>query len=777
MEPVVVVAAMYIIRNSSLIRRVQCGGVTSFAQRFGAAGGRGFAVKIILPTVAAVLTMAAMIAGLILLSARQADSLAMQHQQQLVATVLEQNIRRTAHDQEASTIWDEAVRQFHKPVLDLNWVDAYLGVWMHTYYEHDEVFIVDPSGRPVYGMRGGRRVAPTSYDRDLRSVATPLIEQLREKLRHRSPGIVSASVRSPGAIDFGVVGSHPAIVSVKPIFPDTGKVKQFPGTEFLHISVRYLDGTFTKELAGQYQLDSAVFSRFPAADRRSDVPLESAAGSRLGYITWVPFQPGALIVKHIAPSLAVALLVMMGVVAALLRHVRQNTLALEASEAQAQHLASHDPLTGLPNRAMFEDRLAGELARVRETSGSLALLYLDLDGFKAVNDTLGHPAGDELIREVGRRLATTVRSTDLVARVGGDEFAVIQCDIATPAAAEILCMRIIEAIDVPFEIAGSQARVGISLGLALGPADAGERSELTRKADIALYEAKVAGKGRYVFFAEGMDASIRHRTAIESSLRVALDAGDQLEVYYQPLYSARTGEVTGAEALVRWHHPQHGMISPALFVPIAEQTGLIERLGEWVLDQACRAAVRWPVSTISVNVSAVQLRNADFADRVLAMLEASGLDPSRLELEITETSFIENAANCQPNLVALRLHGIKFALDDFGTGYSSFTHLQKFAVDRIKIDRSFVDGIGAGGQGSPLIQAIVDLAKASGLKITAEGVETAQQSAFLREAGCNSLQGYLLARPMPASAVDAIFGVQRNFARAFCPLNADPNNT
>jgi EAL domain-containing protein (putative c-di-GMP-specific phosphodiesterase class I) len=256
-----------------------------------------------------------------------------------------------------------------------------------------------------------------------------------------------------------------------------------------------------------------------------------------------------------------------------------------------------------------------------------------------------------------------------------------------------------------------------------------------------------------------MDASIRRRGEIETSLRAALEAGNQLEVYYQPLYSARTGAVTGAEALVRWHHPQHGMLFPAMFVPIAEETGLIEQLGEWVLGQACRAAVRWPLRTIAVNVSAVQLRNANFADRVIAVLEATGLDPGRLELEITETSFIENAANCQPNLLALRLRGIKVALDDFGTGYSSFTHLQNFTVDRLKIDRSFVDSIGSGEAGSAIIQAIVDLAKASGLQITAEGVETLEQGAFLSQVGCNSLQGYLLARPMPASALDALFGL------------------
>jgi diguanylate cyclase (GGDEF)-like protein len=735
--------------------------------------GRRFAFQFGAPAVAAVALMAVMIAVLILFSARQADELATERQKQVVATVLKQNIDRTAHDQESTTVWEDAVRQVEAPVPDAAWLDANLGVWLHTYYGHDEVFIVSPQGRAIYGMRQGRRVAPVLYDRDLRSIAAPLVAQLRRKLRSPSPGDVSASVLTPGAIDLGVVGAHPAIVSVKPIVSDSAGRKRSTGAEFLHISVRYLDGQFTQDLAVQYQLDGATFSTKPlAADVRSAVEIKSSTGRVLGYLTWLPFRPGSIMMRRISPLMLVAVLLMMAVVAILLRHVRRSTLALEASEAQAQHLAFHDVLTGLPNRAMFEDWLAHELARVRDSSGSLALLYLDLDGFKSVNDTLGHPAGDELIRAVARRLAAEVRSTDLVARVGGDEFAIVQSDVSSSAAAEILCMRIIEAIAVPFEVAGTQARVGISVGIAVAPADGGERTELARKADIALYEAKASGKGRYVFFAEPMDASIQRRREIESSLREALAAGDQLEVYYQPLYSAQTGAVSGAEALVRWHHPKHGMIAPAMFVPIAEQTGLIEQLGEWVLEQACRAAIRWPISTISVNVSAVQLRNANFADRVLAVLTSTGLDPSRLEIEITETSFIENAANCQPNLIALRSHGIKLALDDFGTGYSSFTHLQNFSVDRLKIDRSFVDGIGAGEEGSAIIQAIVDLAKASGLKITAEGVETMEQSVFLSRVGCNSLQGYLLARPMRASGVDAIFGIPQQGHSTTAPSEA-----
>ncbi len=719
-----------------------------------------FVLQIVVPALVAVAMMAGLVAALILYSATQADKVADQREQQIVATVLKQSIDRTAHDQEGATVWDDAVEKVRASPLDLAWVDSNLGTWMHTYYGHDEAFIVNGANRALYAMRQGKSLPPKVYDAQLRALAEPLLAELRAKLARPYSRARNSSVLTPGAIDLAVVAGHPAIVSVKPIVSDTGRIIQRPGSEAMHISVRYLDNGFAQDLAASYDLESARFSTSPPGDgAESAAPLRSAAGKELGYLTWKPFRPGTLMVRRTAPMLAIALLVMFAVVAVLLRHVRRSTIALEAKEKQAQHLAFHDVLTGLPNRAMFEDRLAHELARARNAAGAPTLLYLDLDGFKWVNDTLGHPAGDELIRAVAGRLATEVRSTDLVARMGGDEFAIIQCGVSSPAEAEILCLRIIEAIHAPFDVAGSQVRVGISVGIACAPGDAEEHTELTRKADIALYQAKATGKGRFVFFAEAMDAGIRSRTEIEAGLREALVQGDQFEVYYQPLYSSRTGEINGAEALLRWHHPERGMISPAIFVPIAEDAGLIRELGEWVLRQACRTALRWPIGTISVNVSAVQLRDADFARRTLAILDAIGLPPARLEIEITETSFIENAESCKPNLVALRAQGVKVALDDFGTGYSSFSHLSHFQVDRLKIDRSFVNGIGPEPEESAIIRAIMDIANASGLKVTAEGVETAEQNRYLTRMGCDTLQGFLLARPMPAEKLDVIFGL------------------
>jgi diguanylate cyclase (GGDEF)-like protein len=387
------------------------------------------------------------------------------------------------------------------------------------------------------------------------------------------------------------------------------------------------------------------------------------------------------------------------------------------------------------------------------------LLYLDVDRFKWVNDTLGHPAGDELIRAIAQRLAAVVRASDTVARLGGDEFAILQTDVMLADDLHKLCERIIDAVTQPFDLIGSHVFVGMSIGVARAGTDGLERTELARKADIALYHAKGAGRGRYSIFAETMDATIQARQSVESDLRLALQRGNELQLHYQPQYDAAAKSVVGFEALVRWMHPTKGLMPPAMFVPIAEECGLIEQLGAWVLTEACTAARAWPVATIAVNVSAVQLRNASFPEQVLATLAATGLEATRLELEITETAFMTQVGQCEANLKALRSMGVRIALDDFGTGYSSFSHLRDFAVDRVKIDRSFITGIEDAGSEAAIVEAIVNLARASGLKITAEGVETLAQSDFLCSVGCDELQGFLLSRPLITRDVNVMFGI------------------
>jgi diguanylate cyclase (GGDEF)-like protein len=462
---------------------------------------------------------------------------------------------------------------------------------------------------------------------------------------------------------------------------------------------------------------------------------------------------------QMAPTLILAVLLVAGLIAILARRLRRASQELEASEAQAQHLAFHDSLTGLPNRALFNDRLDRALSEARRTNTKVALHYLDLDRFKNINDTLGHPAGDDLIRELGRRLCSLVRSGDCVARLGGDEFAILQPGAAGAEDVAALCSRIIQAVAKPFDLLGNSAFVGVSIGVAIAP-DAGvDRAELVRKADIALYRAKLEGRNRFRIFSEEMDIFVQRRRAIERELREALIAGNQLAVVYQPLYAAATSEPVGVEALLRWNHPKQGVVPPNTFISIAEESGLIHEIGEWILVEACKAATRWPVNRVAVNVSPVQFRSSHFAARVLQILADTGLEPSRLELEVTESVLLDVNDLSTATFNALRAAGVHIALDDFGTGYSSLSYLHKYPVDKIKIDRSFVQNIESDVASDAIVQAMVDLARAIGVEVTAEGVEKSEQRDFLVNIGCNQLQGYLLSKPMPAADIDRLLGV------------------
>ena len=721
-------------------------------------GKRRFLLFLAAPTVVAVLAACLAMVAMLFVSARSANEAAFDRQFQLAQHVLNQSIERIPYEQESITVWDDPVLKLREPDLDYQWLDDNVGIWMHSYFGHDEVYVVDASGHPVYAMRDGERADPTSFEQ-LGVAAAPLIAQVR----NQPDALPEGKALTRGAADLVIIKNRPAFVSVKPIVSSTGTIEQQPGTEHLHISVRFLDRTFITELAEAYMFERPRFSWTDTrAGTERALPLVSAAGRPIGYFVWQPYEPGSSVLRNLLPVLIGALLIISLVVAALMMRVRRGAAELQASEAQAHHLAFHDTLTGLPNRALFDDRLERQLSEARRsTERKIALHYIDLDRFKFVNDTLGHPAGDELIRELARRLTRTVRDCDTVARIGGDEFAIIQTGITSVADAERLCERILQTVRAPVDVLGTQVFFGVSVGVALAPADAVDKIELTRKADIALYRAKAAGRGRHAIFNDDMDASIRQRRMIERDLRAALRTGEQLEIYYQPLYAADTKNVTGVEALVRWRHPVDGIRSPAIFIPVAEESGLIELLGDWVLKQASSTAARWPIEKLAVNVSAVQLRNPKFASRVLEILAETGLEADRLELEITETALMESAEQCEPNIRALRAAGVRIALDDFGTGYSSLSHLHHFQVDRVKIDRSFVNTVSHDQDTNPIIQAIVDLAKATGLKVTAEGVETEEQSKFLSGIGCNELQGYLLSRPVPEGDIDELVGVER----------------
>jgi diguanylate cyclase (GGDEF)-like protein len=422
------------------------------------------------------------------------------------------------------------------------------------------------------------------------------------------------------------------------------------------------------------------------------------------------------------------------------------------AEARIAHLARHDALTDLPNRVQLREKLDQALVVARR-GGLLALHCLDLDQFKAVNDTLGHPVGDGLLQAVAQRLRQGVRETDTVARLGGDEFAIVQAEIDSPIEATELASRLVELIEAPFEIEGHQIVIGTSIGITFAPQDGLEADQLMKCADLALYRAKVDGRGVYRLFQTEMDAAMQARRVMELDLRLALQAG-QLEVFYQPLIDVRTRRVAGFEALVRWRHPTKGLVQPDRFIPLAEETGMIVPIGEWVMGQACADASAWPDALkVAVNLSAVQFRNRNLIAAVTAALHRSGLAPSRLEIEITETVMLQDTSATLATLHQLQDLGIQIAMDDFGTGYSSLSYLRRFPFDRIKIDQSFVRDLGKRADCIAIVRAVTALGTELGMAVTAEGVETSQQLETVERAGCTEAQGYFFSSAVPGCAV------------------------
>jgi diguanylate cyclase (GGDEF)-like protein len=418
------------------------------------------------------------------------------------------------------------------------------------------------------------------------------------------------------------------------------------------------------------------------------------------------------------------------------------------AEAKIMHMARHDALTNLPNRVLFKDKMEQALARGDE----LAVMFLDLDRFKSVNDSLGHPVGDALLCAVTERLQRAVPGAETVARLGGDEFAIVQSH-TSPNDARDLAARIIDAMVEPFDVHGHQVIISTSIGIAMAPADGNEPDLLLRNADMALYRAKADGRGTYHFFQSEMDAQMQERRRLELDLRKAMLA-DQFELYYQPLIDVASGEVSGFEALLRWRHPERGLVPPDAFIPVAEEIGLIVPLGDWVLKQACRDATAWSAKhTVAVNLSAVQFRNPALTLSVVSALAESGLPAARLELEITESVLLQDDRAVLDALHQFRDLGVRVCMDDFGTGYSSLSYLRSFPFDKIKIDRCFIRELGKENDAVVIIRAVLGLGASLGMITTAEGVETQEQLDILRAEGCMQVQGYLFSRPIPVAQI------------------------
>lgn len=716
-----------------------------------------FPLKVVLLTVGGIIALVVAAQVFLTWATRVIDTQSEARQVQIADHVIGQLRSRVAHDQESSTVWDEAVEKVREPPSQERdeWIDGNLGSWMISYFGHDAAFVLDATDRPIYTYADGKIGGPDTFER-FRPVAEPLASRLHDILRRQDKSQVNDRVLSPGVSDFSRIGEHPAIVSVKPVVSDSGEIEQVPGEEYLHVAVKYLDSDFLQELSTEYGFDGLFFS--PVSQKlpgTAELPIVSDSGQVVGYFSWLPYHPGSAFLVSISPALAGALVLLVITLALFLLALYRRLKVNRAQEERIRFLANHDALTGLLNRSAFERELDAALTPARGVVPQIAVLYLYLDRFKQINDTLGHSAGDSVIRDVAKRIGDLLPRNARFCRVGGDEFNIFM-PFAQVSEVETLSSRIVASIAEPFVVDGKTTFAGVSVGAAYSPLHGANRSELTRKADVALYNAKASGRGRFTAFGVHMDVIIRERAEIERDLHTALKKTGQFEVLYQPKYRAQTGDLISVEALVRWYHPTRGWLSPTFFIPIAEETGLIRALGRHVLEEACRAAAKWQIGSVAVNVSPIQWRTPGFASEVKSILEATGLDPHRLELEITETAWMDSTSTCAANIKTLRDLGIAIALDDFGTGFSTFGRLHDTEVDHIKIDKSFIDGLGKSRGDEAIVQAIVDMAHAKGLKTTAEGVQTPEQSAFLTEIGCDELQGFLFSEPVPVKDIDKL---------------------
>lgn len=694
--------------------------------------------------------------------ANDLDERAIERQGKQIIGALKSQTETLVTSIQGASNWTEAVEKVHNN-FDAVWAFDNFGGWFHRDFSHDFTVIVDPKRSALQTTQNGDLVAPEA-GQALISAVKPLLDRLadsyvRQTWALRSEGEAKPVFTPLSEATFIQVGDQVAMVGVSIIIPDLTPIEPKAGPPTMIISGRYLDRVLMQEIGSKLLLNHM---RYYASDEpRVDPSLvvEGPNGETVAYVTWEPTLPGTTAIDRNAPFVLLLMATVIVFVFLNLRRLSRDSEALKAREADARQMAYVDALSALPNRLAFDRALRERLAHVKPER-PVGLLYLDLDRFKEINDTHGHGAGDAAIRETARRLTELLGPEDMLARISGDEFAIILGPRQREADIALACDAFVRAISGHAQIEGQQIAISISMGVAVAPQDGQEISELIRRADMALFHVKSTARGTWRRFDEAMDESLRRRQTIRRELAAAIKT-DQMELYYQPQVAPDGKTVLGVEALVRWRHPQLGMVAPGYFIEVAEESGLIVELGAWVLRRACLDARRWPKLTVAVNVSPAQFRREDFVEQVLRTVGQTGMDRSRLEIEITEGVLMANADSAVKCLNHLREEGLRLALDDFGTGYSSLGYLRRFSFDKLKIDRSFVTAIETSDEAAAIIHAIFGIAEALRMNVTVEGIETAGQHRFLQACGCHSLQGFLFSKPVPATEIDRMIERQQ----------------
>jgi diguanylate cyclase (GGDEF)-like protein len=718
-------------------------------------------LSVVLPISVIVVVAIVCIVVAVFTSAQRADEVALTHDKRLLTRSLTNHGERILRELESVAVTDQAVRSIRNE-FDPTWIQRRVGLWLKNFFDHDFVFVADQKDELVYALLGRTSVDPRWFNSILPELA-PTVEYVRGRAgANPDRAIRITEFARTDHLSVARVAlvqqflGRPAVVAAVLVVPTDGPLEvNEKQTAPIVLSVKFIDEEVLNEIGGRLQLKNLrKAGADPISPDDHSVDLSDERGNMIARFAWTPKRPGAEIVHSVIPFIAVALAGFALLAALVFGYMRRTTATIAASENSLRYLALHDPLCGLPNRNYFSERLQNVIKEVQRGGPSAAVFYLDLDHFKDVNDTLGHPVGDELIRNVTFRLSGTLRSEDLVARLGGDEFAVISQIGTDTATLQATAHRIISALCAPYSISGHNIVIGASIGIAIIDKRTEGAADIMRYADMALYRAKNEGRNRACIYDAVMDADLSQRKLLEHDLRLAIEE-DRLTLQYQPFVNASGEKILGVEALCRWIHPERGAIEPAKFIPIAEHSGLIIELGEWVIRRACIEAKEWPDITVAVNVSPLQFRRLDFVDVVERILEQTDMDANRLELELTESTLLGNVETAEIAMHRLKALGVKLALDDFGTGYSSLAYLRRFPFDKLKIDRSFVRSIERAPDAAAIVHAIVGLGRGLGMKVTAEGVETAEQQLFLRAAGVHCMQGYRFGKPGSPTLISA----------------------
>ena len=691
----------------------------------------------------------------LLTSARRTDDAAQAREQKLVQQAIISRGVRILHEVESVAATSRATKHIRQ-AFDPAWVDRRVGGWLETYFDHDLVVVVDANNHVEYARsRVQGELDAKVPDEEL----APTIELLRRKLTDLPNGVMqiataaNSAPRGRSAVVLQHFMAQPAFVAAVAVGDDDDFTHGAENAPIV-LSVKYLDGTLLKELGFQLQLRGLREADDPTeAPDPQGVTIGDAQSGPIMRLSWIPSGSGGLNGWLMLP-IALALGGLAFLVGMVVRHMHGTARKIAAGESQLLHLALHDPVCGLPNRIYFGRRLEEVIGDVRRGGHSAAVFYIDLDHFKDVNDTLGHHIGDELILSVTQRLSRIMREDDLVARLGGDEFAIITVCPSDSYSLQALAGRIISTVCAPYSIDGHTIVIGASIGIAVIDRRARDAGDILRYADMALYRAKNEGRNRACVYDAAMDADLSQRKLLEGDLRDAIK-NNTIAAAYQPVVNSSGEIIIGVEALARWTHPTMGVIPPSDFIPVAENSGLIVELGEYMLRRACLDGKDWPNLTVAVNVSPLQFRRSDFVDMVERIIQETEFDPNRLELELTESTLLGNLEAAETSMLRLKSIGVRFALDDFGTGYSSLLYLRRFPFDKLKIDSSFVRSIETAPDAAAIVHAVVSLGRGLGMRVTAEGVETAEQHLFLRAAGVHSMQGFRFGRPGMAADINA----------------------